>query len=409
MTLPLHPKQIEYLRESDAFLNIADGAVRSGKTIAQDWRWIDHLSQMPRAGLYMMTGCTQDTVVRNVLAPMQEMFGSKRVTWNLGTDAHATILGRKCPIIGADNRRAVNTIQGMTLHGWYGDEVTLYPEEVFDMARTRLSAPGAKAFVTCNPNSPLHWLMQHHMQPEHLARPDLVKRFRFKLSDNPTLGADYLNMLTASFSGLFKQRMIDGEWVVAEGIVYDMFDAASHVKTLDTLPAAYVLSCDYGTSNPFVMGLWAKKGKGWHKWSEYVWDSATRGKQKTDDEYAEAVMAWLAQFAADHDVPAIHPTHAWVDPSAASFILALRRRGLNVRKAKNDVLDGIRAVSTALSEGRVTFDPSCEHTLSEFPVYAWDKKAQDRGEDKPMKVYDHGMDELRYLIFSEQSQSWGFT
>lgn len=401
MTLPLFPRQIEYFRESTAFLNIADGAVRSGKSVAQNWRWMDHLASMPRSGLYMMTGQTQDTVVRNVLSPMQEIFGSQRVNWALGPDAHATILGRKCPIIGANNVRSENAVRGMTLHGWYADEVTLHPQGLFDMARTRLSVPGAKAFVSCNPDSPLHWLMRDHMQPENLAS-GLVRRFQFRLSDNPSLDPAYLEMLKGSFSGLFRQRMIDGDWVVAEGVIFDMFDASKHILTLPELPPYYVLSCDYGTSNPFVMGLWGRNGKGWHKWSEYVWDSAARGKQKTDDEYADAVVAWLADFARSHDLPAVHPVHAWVDPSAASFIVALRQRGFSVIRARNDVLPGIRAMSTMLSEGRMTFDPSCAFTLSEFPVYTWDRNAQDRGEDKPLKVHDHAMDECRYLAFSER-------
>ena len=402
MTFPLFPRQIEYLRESDAFLNIADGAVRSGKSVAQNWRWIDHLSQMPVGGLYLMTGTTQDTVVRNVLAPMQAVFGQSRVRWSLGPDSHATILGRQCPIIGANNVRSENTIRGMTLGGWYADEVTLHPESVFDMARTRLSEPGAKAFVSCNPDSPLHWLARNHMSDEALSNPRQVKRFRFSLADNPGLDPAYIEMLTSSFSGLFRRRMIDGEWVVAEGVIFDMFDEAKHVCVLPELSPYYVLSCDYGTSNPFVMGLWGRNGAGWHKWSEYVWDSSARGKQKTDDEYSDAVVAWLAGFASDHDIPAIHPVHAWVDPSAASFIIALRRRGLSVLRARNDVLPGIRRMSTMLSEGLMTFDPSCTFTLSEFPVYTWDRNAQDRGEDKPLKVHDHAMDECRYLAFSER-------
>ena len=334
---------------------------------------------------------------------MQETFGASRVSWTLGPDAHATIIGRKCPIIGANNSRSENTIRGMTLHGWYGDEVTLHPQGVFDMARTRLSAPGAKAFVSCNPDSPLHWLMVNHMQPEHLANPAMVKRFSFKLSDNPSLEPAYLDMLKASFSGLFKQRMIDGEWVVAEGVIYDMFSVEKHVLTRDVLPFTWSLSVDYGTSNPFVCGLWGFDGGGWHKWAEYVWDSAARGKQKTDEEYADAVEAFLRDQASRFNVPAIYPTNVWVDPSASSFIACLRMRGVNVRRARNDVLAGIRKMSTMLSEGRMTFDPSCEFTISEFPVYVWDRAAQDKGEDKPMKLHDHGMDESRYLAFSERN------
>lgn len=396
---PLFPRQSEYFRQSDAFINIADGSVRSGKSVAQNWRWLDHIAHMPRNGLYLMTGTTQDTVVRNVLAPMQEVFGPARVQWNLGTDAHATIMGRRCPIIGANNVRSEYTIRGMTLHGWYADEVTLHPESVFDMARTRLSAPGAKAFVSCNPDSPYHWLMRNHMSDEALAT-GIVKRFRFKLDDNPSLNAEYVDMLRRSFTGLFRRRMIDGEWVLAEGVIYDMFDPAVHVKSEPGPFPRFIVSCDYGTANPCVFGLWVPIGYRWHMFGEYVWDSRTAGKQKTDEEYVEAMTAWLTKQAARLNTGQIIPACVFVDPSAASFIEALRRGGYTVRAARNDVLPGIRAMSTALSEGRMTFDPSCTWTLDEFGSYIWDAVASKRGEDKPLKTNDHSMDQCRYMIVS---------
>ena len=212
------------------------------------------------------------------------------------------------------------------------------------------------------------------------------------------------------YTGVFYLRFIKGLWVIAEGAIlrdslgtqceYD--DASRPVSLLTSFAARYIL-VDYGTTNPCVFLDVYDDGRAFWQEREYYWDSAKMMRQKTDEEYADAVEAFLRDQASRFNVPAIYPTNVWVDPSASSFIACLRMRGVNVRRARNDVLAGIRKMSTMLSEGRMTFDPSCEFTISEFPVYVWDRAAQDKGEDKPMKLHDHGMDESRYLAFSERN------
>lgn len=405
----LSPKQMDYILESNAFINLAEGSVRSGKTVAADWRWMEFCAECPPHALLLMTGKTQDTVVRNVLIPMQQMFGRHRVNWTLGQNAHATIMGRQCAIVGANDKGAESRIRGGTFWGWLADEITLHPENFVDMALTRLSAPGAMAFWTCNPDSPYHWLMTNYLNDASKMASGYIRSWHFTLDDNPFLTQRYIDMLKAMFSGLFYRRMILGEWVLAEGVIYDMFNADLHVvrnadwlaaRDLEGFPRLFV-ACDHGTSNPCVFGLFGQHKRDFHLVSEWYWDSKARKKQKTDAEYAEAMGLWLSGAAEELGVPKIVPASIWVDPSASGFIKALRQKGYRVLKAKNDVLDGIGAVSTALSERRYTIDPGCKNTIREKAAYIWDEKAQQRGEDKPMKTNDHCSDMERYGIFNE--------
>lgn len=130
-----------------------------------------------------------------------------------------------------------------------------------------------------------------------------------------------------------------------------------------------------------------KDGK-WYCIREYYYSGRDNGKQKTDSEYADDLKEWL-------DGTKIRAMI--VDPSAASFIAELRKRGIKVLKANNDVLDGIRLVGMLLNLEKLVFASSCVETIKEFASYIWDEKAADRGEDKPIKQHDHSMDAVRYF------------
>lgn len=149
------------------------------------------------------------------------------------------------------------------------------------------------------------------------------------------------------------------------------------------------VSCDYGTQNATVFLLWNKGTNGkWYCIREYYYSGRDKGKQKTDSEYADDLKEWLDGTK----IKAII-----VDPSAASFIAELRKRGYKVLKANNDVLDGIRLVGMLLNLEKIVFASSCKETIKEFASYIWDEKALERGEDKPVKQFDHCCDAVRYL------------
>ena len=243
-----------------------------------------------------------------------------------------------------------------------------------------------------NPEGPYHWLKVKFLDREKELS---LKSWHFRLENNLNLDPNYVENLKKFYTGIFYRRYINGEWCLAEGAIYDMFSEEKHVETVR--PDVWVsclskhVSIDYGTSNPCVFQLWGHNNNKRYLKKEYYYDSKEHGRQKTDAEYASD----LVQFIGDELIQGVI-----VDPSAASFKLELANRGLCVEDADNDVLDGIREVSTELSQGKIQIDPSCINTIKEFSAYVWDTKAGERGEDKPIKQSDHCLDSLRYYIKS---------
>lgn len=382
-------KQLDVIANATARLNILDGSVRSGKTVASLVAWIMFVAEAP-PGELLMAGKTERTLKRNVLDPLEQVVGSKHFKLNRGA-GEAYLFGRRIYLAGANDERAEGKIRGMTLVGAYGDEITLWPESFFTMLLSRLSVPGARFIGTTNPDSPYHWLHKDYLERGNKLN---LKHWHFTLEDNLNLDLAFVDALKKEYTGLWYKRYILGLWVLAEGAIYDMWDEAKHVRPAPQDLKRFIVAVDYGTSNPCTFGLY-----GWNDspkpvvylTREYWYDSRATGRQKTDAEYADDFKEWLGD---------IRPEAIYVDPSAASFIAELRKRGYRVKDADNEVTDGIRFVASMLTQERFFVDPSCKHTIAEFNSYVWDPKAQLRGEDKPLKQNDHAMDRNRYALYT---------
>lgn len=391
----LSPKQLDFLNTADARINIAEGAVSGGKSFAADLAFLKW-ARCQEPGEMMILGRSSLTIQRNVLSEFQKLLGH-RITVNHGrqeiiiTDGGRT---RKIYIVGASDERAMGRIQGSTLLGALVDEASLLPESVWNMLMSRLRLPGARLYATTNPDSPYHWLKTQWIDRAHELQD--IKTWQFRLDDNPSLTDTYKTQLKREYVGLWYQRYIEGKWVLAEGTVYDFFDETEHVISHGAaIPEFYIASIDYGTVNPTVFGLMGYSRNHFpNMWleDEYYWDSGQRLMQKTDSEYAEDFRA----FIAGKNVIAVY-----IDPAAASFKAELVRQGISqLYDANNDVLSGIRYVSTLLKAGTLRITRKCPNTIKEFGSYVWDATAAKRGEDKPMKRSDHCMDMLRYGCFS---------
>ena len=387
------PKQADVMLNADARWNILYGATRSGKThISYDLLLKRMRAQPP--GDCLLIGKTERTLKRNVLNPMRERFGEKYVSRVYG-DGEISLFGRHCYVIGANDERAVTKIQGMGLVYAYGDEVTTWPQSFFEMLKSRLDKPGAKFDGTCNPEGPYHWLKKDFLDKADELN---LKYWHFTLDDNPFLDEEFVQSLKREYSGVWYQRYILGRWVMAEGVIYDMFSESDHVvKKLPKMKKRWV-GVDYGTTNPTVfllLGLGADDNL--YVISEWSWDSKEKGRQMTDKEYSEAFRKWCFKNQ-------VVPSSVFVDPSAKSFMLQLNRDGVRrVIAADNSVEDGIRVVSSLLGMNRLFVHESCKGVIEEFHAYVWDEKAQERGEDKPVKANDHRMDALRYGVYSMPS------
>jgi PBSX family phage terminase large subunit len=404
MAFKFHPvmseAQINSLIESTARINIWHGSVRSSKTIMSIIRWIEYVKTGPE-GKLLMVGKTERTLKRNILDVVEQIVGKKHYHFSSGK-GEVKICGRVIDIVGANDERSENKIRGMTLAGAYGDEVTLWPESFFKMLMTRLSVPGSKFFGTTNPDSPYHWLKTEYLDRE--GEIDL-KSFHFTLHDNPALDPEYVKALEKEYSGLWYKRFILGLWVMAEGVVYDMFNNQEHVISEDKLPVPitefdrYYVSVDYGTANPTVFLLIGERTndngeRESYVLKEYYYDGRKTQRQKTNAEYADDLEEFIKGFTIQN---------IYIDPSAKSFITELRQRdsiSAAVVEAVNDVVEGIREVSKKLKKGLLYVLDTCKNLLVEFNSYVWDPKAQKQGEDKPLKENDHALDALRYYVFT---------
>jgi len=381
--------QLTSLFESDARINILEGSVRSGKTHVSMIRWIDYLINPPPGDLLML-GKTYGTLTRNIILPLQRMIGTSMRFYS--SKNLVRWAGRDIYCYGANTKDSAAIIQGMTAAGALGDEVSLWPEEVFKMMLSRLSVTGSKFFGATNPDSPYHWLKRDFL--DRASDLDL-KRFKYKLEDNFTLNRAYVEALKKEYTGLWYRRYIDGEWCLAEGAIYDFFDSVSpYVKSIMPRPKYFVVGVDYGTQNPTVFILFgvnpSTKPRIWAI-KEYYYDGRAELYQKTDAEYSADMRAWLGD---------VKPRKIFVDPSAASFIIQLKKDGLitATEHTNNSVLDGIRTQARMLKLGEYSISPNCKHTVEEYGTYLWDEKAQERGEDKPIKRDDHTKDAERYVL-----------
>ncbi|MFJ7208220.1 PBSX family phage terminase large subunit [Streptomyces sp. NPDC098789] len=392
---PLSPKQVASIRGATRRINIWHGSVRSGKTIASLVCFLLMIRRAPASGLIVICGRSLQTIERNCL----DVLADRALFGDVAAEVHhtrgattAVILGRVVHLVGASDARAEGRLRGMTASLAYCDEVTLLPAAFFRQLLARLSVPGAKLIGTTNPDSPRHWLRTDYL--DRAGDLDLAA-FHFRLADNPSLSEAYVAALAAEFTGLWRRRMILGEWVVAEGAIYDAYDEQQHV--VDELPPMrrHWVGIDYGTANPFsalLLGLGDDDRL--YVVSEWRHDSRTAHRQMTDTQYSRAVRDWLGELD-------VTPEWTFIDPSAASYSTQLWADGHpGVTRAVNDVIDGIRSVSNALDAGLLRIHRSCEGLLGELPNYVWSEEAAARGEDKPVKKDDHSVDALRYVIHS---------
>ncbi len=366
---------------------ICDGAVRSGKTLCMGlsfFLWACTRFQNARFGI---CGKTIASLRRNVLSellPKLQAIGftvTEKRTENL---VRVSFRGKTNDfyIFGGRDESSASLVQGITFAGVLLDEVALMPRSFVEQACARCSVTGSRLWFNCNPEGPHHWFYGEWVQQAE-ARNCLY--LHFTMEDNPSLSPQIRRRYARLYSGVFYRRFVLGQWVAAEGRVYDFFDPAQAPPVPEGSFSRYYISCDYGTVNPASFGLWAEQQGVWYRIREFYFDSKREMRQMTDGEYARE----LAKLAGERPISAVI-----VDPSAASFIELLKRGGWKVQKADNDVLSGIRRTSELLKQGKIVICDCCADCLREMEQYVWDLKA---GQDKVKKEHDHAMDDMRYF------------
>lgn len=368
---------------------ICDGAVRSGKTLCMSLSFVLWATSQFMDASFAICGKTVTSLRRNVITPLIPLlqgygfYCEEKLSKNYIDIGNGKRKNRFYFFGGKDEGSAA-LIQGITLSGVLLDEVALMPRSFVEQALARCSVNGSRFWFNCNPEHPYHWFYQEWILKR---RQKNVLYLHFTMEDNPSLSAQIRKRYQTLYSGIFYQRFIEGKWVSASGLVYPMFSAEKHVFCQEERYSEYYISCDYGTVNPTSMGLWGNHNGIWDRVQEYYYDSRKEQRLKTDEEHYEA----LCRLAGTREIKAVI-----VDPSAASFMECIRRHGrFQVKKAKNEVLSGIRRVSDALRSHTIRIHESCRDSIREFSMYVWEDGIR---LDNPKKEYDHAMDDIRYFV-----------
>lgn len=385
------PHQTTYITNATHRYNFKLGAVRSGKSFVDVAYTIPARLRDVRnePGLNVILGVSKETIERNVLEPMREIYTSDLVG-TINSRNIAMVCGVPVYCLGAEKITQVSKIQGMSIKYCYGDEIAKWSQEVFAMLQSRLDKSYSMMDGACNPEHPGHWLK------EFVDRDDIdIYTQKYTIFDNPFLSKDFVDKLCNEYKGtVYYKRYILGEWALAEGLIYPMYANAIAAPPLGVVTEKYVLSIDYGTLNAFAALLWEKKGHVWYATRGYYYSGREEGTCKTDNEYLEDLDAFLqdifTKLAEGQKLKTI------VDPSAASFITLLKKsKHFIVMPADNSVGDGIRETATAMQTGFIKIDPSIKEWIKEAEGYVWDEKSKD---DTPVKINDHYMDATRYFV-----------
>jgi len=398
---PFTENQVNYFNRCfDSWFNVAEGGKRGGKNVLQTLCFCTMLEEHPNR-LHLIAGVSQTTAKLNIL----DCDGFGLLNFFEGRCKEGKYKDRSCLYVQTKSGEKIILVSGGAKDGdekyikgnTYGMAYVTeanechskFIKEVFD--RT-LSSSERKIFHDLNPKAPGHWyyedILDFHETKQALNSNYGYNYGHFTIADNLSISDEKLRTTLSTYEKgtVWYDRDILGKRKVAEGLVYEFGE--ENITDEQPQGAEYYISVDYGTLNPFSAGLWSVSGAKAVRIQEYYYDGRGQKKQLTDEDYCNEIE----QLAKDRDI-----TKVIVDPSAASFIIALKRRGFRVQQADNSVLDGIRRTAVCLRNGNIKIHRSCVDAIREFGLYRWDEK---QTEDKVIKENDHAMDDCRYFVNS---------
>lgn len=378
---------------------ICDGAVRSGKTFCMSLSFVLWSFFKFNKGTFAFCGKTQRSLRRNVITPLISVLEGLGFKCEEKVSLGILKISYKDReniyyIFGGKDESSASLIQGITLSGVLFDEAVLMPRSFIEQALARCSVEGSTFWFNCNPEHPQHWFYKEWIKK---IKSKNALYIHFVMNDNPSLSKKMIKRYESLYSGAFYERFVLGKWTSVYGAVYPFMDSYDYCDVPNGDFSKFAISCDYGTVNPASFGLWGNHQGIWYRIDEYYYDSRKVGRQKTDEEHYSA----LEKLAGDRNISCVT-----VDPSAASFIELIKRKGrFMVTPAQNSVINGIRKVSSVLKEGRIKICKNCTNSIREFSLYRWSEK---NTEDTPIKENDHAMDDIRYFVTTILEEDSGF-
>lgn len=392
-----------------------DGAVRAGKTVVSLMAFLILCQDPPPGGAIVIVGRTRDSIARNLFEVLQDasIFGelAQYVQYTSGAPT-ARIYGKVVHVLGASDVKAEMVLRGLTVSLAYVDELTLISEPFWKQLLARMSPPGSRILATTNPDGPQHWAHKTIIKKIHELG---YKRYRFKLPANEWLVINnpaYIEQIKREYTGLWRRRFLDGEWVQAEGAVYEEWSEERHVVPHDLIPRhggrLLGAALDYGTQHPTrAYALWMAD------------DWRFQRTPTTQDHEVPQVLYVVAEFAPEQNLAPNKQSaefRAWlalvekewrqsaewvfVDPAAKHFRVQLFDDGLTTAPAHNSKDGGIKTLNSLFAVNRIAVSDACPELIDHIPGYMWDPKAAARGEDEPVKEDDDEVDAFRYLVYS---------
>lgn len=405
----LHPKWTakhkEYMHKGiKATISVAEGAVRAGKTVDNVAMFAKMLELGVQDKIHLASGSTSANAKLNI--GDCNGFGLEYIF--RGRCKWSKYKGNECLRIKTANREYIvifvggskadsfKKIRGNSYGMWIATEINLHHDSfIKDAFNRQIASKTRRVFWDLNPSSPANFIYKDYIDKFEETYGERYNYEHFTIRDNASITEDRIRDIESQYdkNSVWYRRDILGERCNAEGLVYPMFNKDIHVVRKGDVQTEgdYYVSSDYGIQNATVFLLWQKEvgSKRWICLNEYYYSGRDNHYQKTVSEHVKGLIQMLN---------GIEPRAIIVDPSASALITEIRRKGYHVRRADNDVKEGIDDVSTMLANQLLAFCDCCVNTIGEFGIYSWDEKASDRGEDAPLKENDHAMDAARYFV-----------
>lgn len=380
-------KQKEYFNKAVHRWNVKTGAARSGKTY-MDYFVIPKRIRAVKGldGLNVMLGHTQGTLQRNIIYPLQNIWGTNLVS-NINSDNIAYMFGEPVHCLGADKITAVDRIRGMSIKYVYGDEVVTWHQEVFRMLESRLDKPYSRFDGTCNPDNPHHWFF------EFLYKKEGIDRYvqEYQIYDNPFLAEDVVRNMENEYRGSVDfDRLILGRWVAAEGIIYRRFsdDMSSEKRMLISAKpelSRVFIGVDFGGSGSAHTFVCTGSDRGYNNLyallSERIACKNEKGQQIEID--PEKLGALFCDFVRRVIMMFGTPDVVYCDSAEQTLILGLkssaRKNGLGWLRIENalktTINDRIRCAQRLMAQGRFyMLDTGCESLKDALCTAVWNPK-----------------------------------
>ena len=393
----LTKKQIKvlqsYLNDDWKYL-ILNGAVRAGKTVIDNYLFLLELKRIKKLAeiekephpQYILAGYSSNSIYTNVISSIENQFG---IVMKTDRHGHYHLFGIDIVPAYTGSVRGIGAIRGMTSYGAYVNEASLATHEVFQEIVQRCSAKSARIICDTNPDIPTHWLKTDYIDNhDPKAR---IKAFSFTIDDNTFLAKDYVEALKAATPrGMFYDRSILGQWVTADGIVYQDFNKDTMV--VDEVPdnLEYYCGVDWGfakghenvitvmgddpdTDISYLIGVYQSTGK----YIDYWVDIAKQIQDKRG-----------------------YGINFWCDSARPEYVSYFQQQDIQARNADKSVMDGIEYCSSRIKLGKFKVLRSCaEPFLDDLYQYVWDPV-----KGVPKKEHDNVMDSFRYGLYNQHKQ-----